>query len=481
MSRRAWAAAPAATEGRSARAWAAAFAGLALWGLLLRMAAIASGGSLHGDEALYASLGRHALERGDLLFNGRALNKPPLVPWVLAALQGLLGSQDYVARFSGALAYLAGVAGLARWLAPAWGWRAAAVALGLWSLSPLSWLQGSTAMCDPWLAAGALLSLSALAAGRPRAAGFCAGLAFASKQTGLLFAGLGLLCLASEQGWRGGGVRTYLRAFGWVAAGVLLHSLLFAHPRLGAFLESGEGSEHPLNFFQPGGSPLGERLAFWASQFRWLGPSAPALAALAALGAAGVFGKGPWRRASLALALGLLGYAGLLILGGLPRYERYALLAVPPLALLLARGAAWVEGLPALLLLAALAAANLGAAGPGAWPALGPFEARSAGWRELGAWARPRLAREGAAVLGGAAVEESWCADFYLHGRDGTPVLARRGDLSWRSEPGPGLLVLLRGEDPALEAARAPDFAAPAAGRRQLLAWELPLPAEAQR
>ena len=56
---------------------------------------------LHIDEALYADVSRHVIERGDLLVNGAHSDKPPVLYWVQAPCLGLLGSTETAARLPG--------------------------------------------------------------------------------------------------------------------------------------------------------------------------------------------------------------------------------------------------------------------------------------------------------------------------------------------------------------------------------------------
>jgi 4-amino-4-deoxy-L-arabinose transferase-like glycosyltransferase len=454
--------------------------GLVLLGLLLRVRVLGEGGSLHMDEALYASVGRHALERGDLFFNGIRTDKPPWVFWMLALSQGLIGTVDTAARASGLLAYGVGVWAVIRWLAPAWGWASATAALGFWALSPLSWIFGTTALTEPWLLAWTLAGLCAIFARRDAAAGVCLGLALASKQTGLLSLAVAVCLLRlSDPAWRARTVEM-LRRYAWVAGILLAHSLLFANPRFGAYFRPAAGAEGAWRRFQPEAASLAPRMEFWAAWLGWSGAGVISSLLVAVALIAGLRWRSPWRGPAWGLAAMMAAFLGLLTLGGSPLFGRYLAWLVPLLALALA-AAAWDRVGRGLVLLAlgGLVLGSLWHVRAWDWPRDGALMQTVPGWRELGRWYALRSdspAGDESLVLGGRLAAEGWTAGYYLRrGRQGPRVASAPAPGSWRQAAGPGILVLQRGEDPSLEDAVPPLWVGPGLDGQALLAWQLPL------
>jgi 4-amino-4-deoxy-L-arabinose transferase-like glycosyltransferase len=140
------------------------------------------------DESRYAEIPREMLASGDWVtprLNGfRYFEKPPLQYWATAALFGVLGEKDWVARLFTALAGFAGIllvwrAGNRLWGAPAGGYAAAVLAA-----SPLYVVLGQVNALDMSLTF--FLAVALVAFLRGRMLGFWAACAAATLSKGLI-------------------------------------------------------------------------------------------------------------------------------------------------------------------------------------------------------------------------------------------------------------------------------------------------------
>jgi hypothetical protein len=142
----------------------------------------------HADEAWYGYWGL-LIGRGlDPWLTGVPVDKPPLLPYLVAGAQVLWGSSEFAARFPGLTASLVTVllaAALARELYRD-RWTATVTAIGV-ALSPFAILFSATAFTDPLMVALGLAACVAANRGRPGWAGLLAGMALATKQTGLVW------------------------------------------------------------------------------------------------------------------------------------------------------------------------------------------------------------------------------------------------------------------------------------------------------
>ena len=177
------------------RAWPAWFwlSLLALLGAALRVAPWLAVYPLHRDEALYGSWARLVLSGSDPGLTTVWVDKPPLVIYLLAGSMGLLGASELALRLPGMLASLALLPvtyGLGRALG---GRRLGLLAMAIAAASPFAILFSPTAFTDPWLSLWLACAALAALVRRPFLSGLCAGLAIASKQTGIL--GLPLVML----------------------------------------------------------------------------------------------------------------------------------------------------------------------------------------------------------------------------------------------------------------------------------------------
>ena len=170
-------------------------AALAL-GILLRALLLDRPG-LHPDEALYASWALRIADGSDPALLGVYVDKPPLLLYLLAGLFRLAGFDGQAPLDPGRLilagrlaALLASSVSLALlWLIArrVYGPRVALGALALFALSPLAVRLSPTLFTDPWLVVWLLLALWAALGRHAWLTGIACGLAYATKQQGLLF------------------------------------------------------------------------------------------------------------------------------------------------------------------------------------------------------------------------------------------------------------------------------------------------------
>lgn len=168
----------------------------------------------HEDEALYSTWALRIADGSDPWLEGVLVDKPPLLPYTVAALFRALGPTEGVARLPGFLAGLGTVGclyGLARSL---YGQTTALLAASLLALSPLHISLSGTAFTDPLLVFWGLAAAWAAAAGRPSWAGLALGLAASTKQHGWLFIPLALALMpparSGEHEARGRGASSFL-------------------------------------------------------------------------------------------------------------------------------------------------------------------------------------------------------------------------------------------------------------------------------
>ncbi|RLC75510.1 MAG: hypothetical protein DRI81_11905 [Chloroflexi bacterium] len=148
----------------------------------------------HPDEALYGYWGL-LIGRGlDPWLATAPVYKPPLLPYLIAGSQALFGNSEFAVRLPGLAAgvlTVALVAALARSLYhDRW---AAAAAMTCAALSSFAILFSATAFTDPLMVTLGLAACVVAARGRPGWAGLLAGLACATKQTGLIWLPLAIL------------------------------------------------------------------------------------------------------------------------------------------------------------------------------------------------------------------------------------------------------------------------------------------------
>ncbi|MBL7063243.1 MAG: glycosyltransferase family 39 protein [Anaerolineae bacterium] len=147
----------------------------------------------HPDEALYGYWGLLIGRGQDPWLATVPVYKPPLLPYLVAGAQALFGNSEFTVRMPGLAAGLLTVSLVAALAHSLYHdrWAAVAAAAGV-AFSPFAILFSATAFPDPLMVALGLGACVAAARGRPGWAGLLAGLAFATKQTGLVWVPLAL-------------------------------------------------------------------------------------------------------------------------------------------------------------------------------------------------------------------------------------------------------------------------------------------------
>ena len=200
-------------------------------GAALRLVPWLAAYPLHRDEALYGAWARLIASGQDPLLLTPWVDKPPLVPYLIAGSLKLFGVSALALRLPGMLASLLALLacyGLARRAyggeEASRGGRTAALATLLLAVSPFAILFSPTAFTDPWLTLWLLGGAWAALAQRPFAAWLALGLAVASKQQGVLAIPLvlALLLLRARRSARP------LRPVGTLAAALFGFALIFA-------------------------------------------------------------------------------------------------------------------------------------------------------------------------------------------------------------------------------------------------------------
>jgi 4-amino-4-deoxy-L-arabinose transferase-like glycosyltransferase len=306
----------------------------------------------HPDEALYASFGQRIAHGHNPLLSGVVVDKPPLPFYLLAVSLGAFGGGELAARLPNFYASLLCVAltyALGRRL---YGTLTGLAAAWLLALSPFAILFSITVFIDPLLTAALLWAWWAAAADRPRLAALALALAFAIKQTALVFVPLALLLGLVRLPAAATPAAALRRLAQWtlpalVALG-LTAGLVFAwdfvrQPSIG-FWSQGYLDNVPGRFVRAG--EVLPRARAWAFLLHYLTASTPVNLALLA-GLAGLLVTGARRatRAGLADRL-LMGFCLLYLaaywLLAFNLWDRYLLPLVPLLAFLGARALRWV-------------------------------------------------------------------------------------------------------------------------------------------
>ncbi len=192
--------------------------------------------AFHMDEACIAGWSRRILH-GDLLLTGGMRNdKPPLQMYLGALGLALFGESESAIRIVNA-AVSALECGVLAWaLVPVTGAGAALGAGWLLAVSPLHRGYGASGIMDGPLSFFMLLSFVLAARGRGAWSGLAWGLAFCSKQTALfLLPWPWVALLAASPSWRSA-LREWSLGAAVACVPLLLWELIFAHPRLGAFV-----------------------------------------------------------------------------------------------------------------------------------------------------------------------------------------------------------------------------------------------------
>ncbi len=318
-----------------------------LLGAALRIAPL-SDNRLHPDEALFATLGRLVAEGSDpLLVETQLLvDKPPLFYYTLAGGISMSWASELTARLPGLFASLISIALSGRLALTLWRSRTAGLIAGLFvALSPFAIAFSPTVFADPIMVMWLLGAFVAVSRGRWGWGGLLYGFALATKQNALLAAPL-VAALGVAQGaridlqWR--------EVFSWaVRFGLGLGSLLalmaaweiIRQPQYD-FWTAGFEANNPGRLIRSG--EVWRRANAW---WRWAaylaGCEASAAVLCAALGGLAIVEATRRHKRGAVVALILLSYvvayAALLWLVAFPVLDRYLLILVPVVGLLVAR------------------------------------------------------------------------------------------------------------------------------------------------
>jgi 4-amino-4-deoxy-L-arabinose transferase-like glycosyltransferase len=163
---------------------------LVLLGLMLRLLPLI-GDPLHQDEALYGYWGRLVQTGRDPWLATVPVDKPPLVLYLIAASQAVLGASRYAVRMPGLAASLLSISLIYALAHRLYANRTTAlVAAAIMALTPYPVLFGATAFTDSVLVACWLAACCTVLSGRWGWAGIFMGLSIASKQQAILLAPL---------------------------------------------------------------------------------------------------------------------------------------------------------------------------------------------------------------------------------------------------------------------------------------------------
>ncbi len=163
----------------------------------------------HQDEAIYSYWGRLIASGQDPLLLTYPVDKPPLMPYLVALTFRIFGTSEVSARLPGVAASVLTIVLTYHLARRVYGTGPALVAATFMALSPFNILFAPTAFTDPLLVMWVVAALWCAAGGRWFWGGVLLGLAMATKQQGALFAplivagGLGLRGQSSKfRVWR---------------------------------------------------------------------------------------------------------------------------------------------------------------------------------------------------------------------------------------------------------------------------------------
>jgi 4-amino-4-deoxy-L-arabinose transferase-like glycosyltransferase len=320
-----------------------------LLGLALRLPPLVRD-PLHQDEALYGYWGRLVSSGRDAWLSGVPVDKPPLVPYLIAGSQTVFGVSEFSLRLPALAASLLAiplVVALARALYA--DRHVARVAAAVVALSPFPVLFGAAGFTDAALVTAWLAAAVAALRGRWGWAGLMLGLAFASKQQALLLAPL-VLAL--------GTLRARPEPVGWRAVGRFLIGLAAVLALVvGWNAIRVAGQDGGVGFWQQSVASYGGLRLIWGTELvprlrGWLALGDylfgwPVLSGLAGLTGVGLLARAlasrrPTRAAlaDVVLMTFALFYLVLHWLVAFPVWDRYLLPLVPVLGLLVGRGVA---------------------------------------------------------------------------------------------------------------------------------------------
>jgi 4-amino-4-deoxy-L-arabinose transferase-like glycosyltransferase len=295
----------------------------------------------HPDEALYGYWGLLIAHGRDPALIDVPVYKPPLLPYLVAGAQALFGDAEFIVRLPGLAAGLLMIPLTARLVHHLYrdeGWALSAALVV--ALSPFGILFSATAFPDPVMVALGLAACGLAAGGWGGWAGGWAGLAFAAKQTGLVWVPLAL-CFLLGRPRPLGRVAAFTAGFAAVVGATFLWDAWRVSHGAISFWSQGVVGYGGLRLIWP--QELSGRLRGWLDLTRYLFVS-PVLYGLLLVGLPLLLGDGllrsPGTRRSwndlILFSFGLL-YLLLHGLGAFPVWDRYLLPLMPVLAVLLVR------------------------------------------------------------------------------------------------------------------------------------------------
>jgi len=301
----------------------------------------------HPDEALYGYWGL-LIGRGiDPWLTTVPADKPPLLPYLVAGAQALFGNSEFSVRSVGLAAGLVTVPLVAALSRSLYRDRWAAAAAICVALSPFAILFSATAFTDPLMVALGVAACAAAARGRAAWAGLLAGLAVATKQTGLVWVPLVVVIQSPKPKAQSRRVSRELPVLSCLIVVLLVLMLVFAWDAVrvarGAegFWRAGVSDFGGLRLIWP--HELAARLRGWLGLARYLFDS-PVVTAVCLIGLElllwRALARHPRARESfvdLCLVSFLVIYCLLHWLWAFPVWDRYLLPLVPVLAVLLGR------------------------------------------------------------------------------------------------------------------------------------------------
>jgi 4-amino-4-deoxy-L-arabinose transferase-like glycosyltransferase len=308
----------------------------------------------HPDEALYGSFARRIASGQDPLLAGVLVDKPPVSFYLTALSLLLIQNGELGARLPTLYASVVSVALLFVLARRLYRTPTALLAAGLLALSPFAILFSITLFLDPLLTAAVLWALCAAVRARWRGLAVALAVAFAIKQTALVFVPLALalslvrLPAAAEPR---AALRWLWPAFTRLAAALAIAAVaIFAWDaaRMApiGFWSQGYTDNVPGRFVRA--NEVLPRARAWLTLLHY-GTASPLLNAAAVAGWLGLVLTGARSHGRAALADGLLsGYALLYLaaywLLAFNVWDRYLLPLLPVLALLAARAIEWLVG-----------------------------------------------------------------------------------------------------------------------------------------
>ena len=302
---------------------------------------------LHPDEALYGYWGLLIGRGRDPWLATVPVYKPPLLPYLIAGAQvlwrmaAIRSNSEFAVQLPGLAAGLLAVPLVAALSHSLYRnrWAAVMAATGM-ALSPFAILFSATVFTDPLMVALGLGTCVAAARGQPGWAGVLAGLAFATKQTGLAWVplALGVSLIQNPK------PRSWASSFGcFLMVAVLVFSWDAVRMAQGAesFWRVGVTGYGGLRLIWP--QELWTRLREWVGKAHYLFASPVVNGALLVGSALLVWSALTYRRHTrealidLFLVSFLLFYSLFHWLWAFPVWDRYLLPLVPVLAVILGR------------------------------------------------------------------------------------------------------------------------------------------------